>query len=62
MGESWSEHALRALKISFSMVAASAAGIVHAIFPFVFKTKASETIKRLNKEIESIEAKSSNES
>ena len=44
------------------MATASAAAIVHAIFPFVFKTTASETIKRLNKEIESIETKSSNES
>ena len=44
------------------MATASAAAIVHAIFPFAFKTTASETIKRLNKEIESNEDKSSNES
>ncbi|KIE51754.1 MAG: DUF6356 family protein [Acidimicrobiales bacterium] len=62
VGESWSEHALRALKISCSMAAASAAAIIHAIFPFVFKTTASETIKRLNKEIEIIDAKGSSDS
>ena len=44
------------------MVAASAAAIIHAIFPFVFKTTASETIKRLNKEIEIIDAKGSSDS
>jgi len=44
------------------MAKASVAAIVHAMFPFVFQTTASETIKRLNKEIESIETKSSNES
>ncbi|HJL91969.1 MAG: DUF6356 family protein [Acidimicrobiales bacterium] len=62
VGETWSEHALRAFKISYSMAAASIAALFHAIFPFLFKTTASQTIKRINKEIEDLEAKSTNES
>jgi len=44
------------------MAGASVAALFHAIFPFLFKTTASQTIKRLNKEIEDLEAKSTNES
>ena len=36
--------------------------LIYFIFPFVFKTTASETIKRLNKEIEIIDAKGSSDS
>ena len=62
VGETWSEHALRALKISYSMAAASVAALFHAVFPFLFETTASQTIKRLNNEIEDLEAESDNES
>jgi hypothetical protein len=58
VGETWSEHALRAIKISYSLGIASVTAFFHALFPFLFKTKASQTIKKLNKEIEDLEAKS----
>jgi hypothetical protein len=44
------------------MAKASIAALLHAIFPFLLTTAASQTIKRLNKEIETLEAESANDS
>tara|TARA_Y100000590_G_C15625706_1_gene979267 strand:- start:853 stop:1047 length:195 start_codon:yes stop_codon:yes gene_type:complete len=43
-------HGIRVLKISFFMIILSIAGILHAIFPFVFLKTVSNGVKKLYKE------------
>ena len=46
--ETYLEHMLCALKFSFKLEMLAFAAIIHAIFPFLFKTTASDGVKKLN--------------
>ena len=48
VNETYLEHMLCALKFSFKLEYLAFAAFVHAIFPFWFKTTASDGIKELN--------------
>lgn len=52
INESYFEHMLYALKYGFKMLGAGIACILHAIFPDIFVTAASDTIKSITSEIE----------
>lgn len=51
VGETYPRHLVRALSIGGPMVAAGVACLIHAVFPFVFKTTASRTLRILNERL-----------
>ena len=48
INESYFQHMLTALKISFQLCLASLMAFIHALFPFLFTTGAGNKIKQLN--------------
>ena len=46
------QHMRRALSISFNLMTASAACLIHAFFPFVLETNATSKIKSLYEKLE----------
>jgi|TARA_B110000495_G_C22819764_1_gene478528 hypothetical protein len=50
--ETYLEHMICASSYGFKMIFAGFASIIHAVFPFLFETKASECAKQINKEVE----------
>lgn len=50
VGETYGGHCLTAFAISARMVAAGLACAVHGIFPFLFETAASRTVKHLSED------------
>jgi hypothetical protein len=50
--ETYLEHMIYATSYGFKMIFAGIASIIHAIFPFLFETTASECAKEINKEVE----------
>ena len=51
--ESYFEHMIIALKISFELLIGSLIAFIHALLPSVFTSSASNKIKKLNSFIES---------
>ncbi len=51
VGESYFEHMGVASRVGWQMAAGAAACFVHALFPFLFATKGSETIEKLHRQI-----------
>ena len=47
VGETYSQHFYSACKFSASMISAGIACFVHGLFPFVFVTTGSSTVRRL---------------
>jgi len=47
VGETWGQHARFALTASAILVCASFQALVHALFPFLFKTTTRSTLERL---------------
>jgi hypothetical protein len=48
VGESYGEHARAASGIGMTLIVTGLACLVHAVFPLLFKTKGSDTIRALN--------------
>lgn len=48
VGESYSEHMSTALSFAGPLAVAAGAALVHAVFPWLFVTKASRTVKALH--------------
>lgn len=51
VNESYPEHAAIALRVAARMMGAALAAMVHGVFPCLFETTASRTIKALHNEI-----------
>jgi|TARA_B110000967_G_scaffold107982_1_gene110671 hypothetical protein len=51
-GESYFQHMVCAATYGFKMILSGIAVIIHSIFPFIFKTTASDCAKEINLEIE----------
>jgi len=51
VGETYTQHGLRALVVAFRLIKAGLAALVHALVPGLFKTTASDEILKLNEEI-----------
>jgi hypothetical protein len=51
VNESYPEHAAIALRVAARMMGAGLAAMVHGVFPCLFETTASRTIKTLHNEI-----------
>jgi hypothetical protein len=47
VGETYTQHFVSACKFSVSMVSSGIACFVHGLFPFVFVTTGSSTVRRL---------------
>ncbi len=47
--ETYSQHFKVAIKIALLMISGGSQAIIHAVWPGVFKTSASDKIKRLHK-------------
>jgi hypothetical protein len=47
LGESYWQHFLKAVKFSYKMLLASAACFIHAWFPFLFETAATDLAKQI---------------
>ncbi|MCP1676735.1 hypothetical protein J2T57_003908 [Natronocella acetinitrilica] len=52
VGETYSEHMLMALSFAGTLFVATVACLIHAFFPFLFKTTASRRITELKERIE----------
>ena len=52
VGESYLEHMINALRFVIVLVCLAIAGIIHAVFPFVFEKTVSKGIKDLNRILE----------
>ncbi len=48
LGESYAQHSRVAMSYAIPLALAATAAVVHAIFPFLFKTTASDIIRQLN--------------
>ena len=48
VGERYGEHARAASQIGVTLIATGLACLVHAVVPALFRTKGSDTIRRLN--------------
>lgn len=48
VGESYTEHCATASRFGFSMIRAGIACLIHGIFPWMFVTTGSDTIRRLH--------------
>jgi hypothetical protein len=55
-GETYGQHCRRALRVSWTLAAASMAAVVHALVPGLFTTRASDTIFELNEDLVRIRA------
>ena len=58
VGESYPEHFLKAVRFGLTMLAAGVACLVHALFPFLLVNSASESIRRLHRQLENRRASS----
>ena len=52
VGETYPEHMTFALRFGARLVCAGTAAFVHALFPALFETTASDTVKKIHAEIE----------
>jgi hypothetical protein len=57
VGESYTQHGVRALAIAFRLIKIGLAAFVHALVPGLFKTTASDEILVLNEEIVALRQK-----
>ncbi|MFE1597300.1 DUF6356 family protein [Methylobacterium sp. ID0610] len=48
VGETYTQHMRVALSFAVPLLGAAAGAFVHAVFPFLFVTTASDTVKRLH--------------
>lgn len=55
-GETYGQHCRRALRVSWTLAAASMAAVVHALVPALFTTRASDTIFELHDDLVRIRA------
>lgn len=53
VNESYFKHMFEAILISFTLMISSLACFIHSIFPFLFKSTASNNIKSILKRVES---------
>jgi len=60
LGMSWAEHGAGAAKISFELIGAGLAALVHAIVPGWFTETAGRTVTRIYDHIQSRKADSAN--
>jgi hypothetical protein len=51
VGESYGEHARAASGIGVTLIVTGCACLVHAVFPLLFKTRGSDTIRALNAQL-----------
>jgi hypothetical protein len=49
VGESYGEHLVNAGRFGFRMIGGGIACLIHAVLPFAFANKGSETVKGLHK-------------
>ena len=52
VGETYTEHLVKAVGFGTAMLAAGLACLVHALFPFLFVTTGSRSIRRLHSQME----------
>jgi len=52
VGETYPEHLVKAMGFGALMLAAGFACLVHALFPFLFVNTASESVRRLHRQLE----------
>ncbi len=52
VGETYTQHLVKAAGFGIAMVAAGLACLVHALFPFLFVTTGSSCIRRLHRRME----------
>ena len=52
VGETYTEHLVKAAGFGITMLAAGLACLVHALFPFLFVTTGSRCIRRLHSQME----------
>ena len=55
-GETYGQHCRRALRVSWTLAAASMAAVVHALVPGLFTPRASDTIFELHDDLVGIRA------
>ena len=55
-GETFGQHCRRALRVSWTLAAASMAALVHALIPALFTTRASDTIFELNEDLQQVQS------
>ena len=53
-GETYGQHCRRALRVSWTLAAASMAAVVHALVPGLFTTRASDTIFELHDDLQQV--------
>ena len=46
-------HGWRAIRVSLTIIGVGLIGIIHAVFPFIFLTTVSNTLKNLSEELNS---------
>ena len=51
VGESYTKHMLFAIKVGLKLILWGFVAIIHAMFPFIFKTYVSSNIKKLHDDI-----------
>jgi len=51
VGESYIKHMLFAIKVGLKLILWGFVAIIHAMFPFIFKTYVSSNIKKLHDDI-----------
>ena len=52
VNESYSEHMSKAFYYGFKMIISGLAALIHAVFPFVFKTTASTSARQIIQDID----------
>ena len=52
VGETYTQHCMKAVGFGIAMVAGGLACLVHALFPFLFVTTGSSCIRRLHRRME----------
>ena len=51
VGESYTKHMLFAIKVGLKLILWGFVAIIHAMFPFIFKTYVASNIKKLHDDI-----------
>ena len=51
VGETYGEHFAAASSCGFALIASGLACLVHAVFPFLFESTASDTVRRMHRGI-----------
>jgi len=52
VGESYLEHGFKAISYSIQMLLATVCCLIHAIFPFVFQTTASNIARKVSMDVD----------